>query len=710
MAITYEKDADNIVTLTIDMPGRSMNVINEELGEAVQANVAKLKEEKDLAGVIITSGKDAFVAGADIDGLFKITRAEDAFNMSEAFKAQLRMLETLGKPVVAGINGTALGGGLEICLACHHRIAINNPKTKLGLPEVKLGLLPGGGGVTRMVRLLGLQESFPYLTEGKELSPEKAKSVGIVDDLAADRDEMIAKAKEWIKANPNPKAPWDKSDYKMPGGKPTHPAVAQMLAIAPAIARKKTYGNYPAIEAIMAAAAEGANVDFDTASRIESRYFASLAVGQVAKNMIGTFWYQLNALKAGKSRPDGVEKTSTKKVGVLGAGMMGHGIAYVTALSGMDVVLKDVSQEAADAGKAKCEALLKKRVSRNKMTKEKMEEVLGRIKATGSAEDLKGCDLIIEAVFEDRGLKAKVTQEAEAQLDDTAVFGSNTSTLPITGLATASARPKNFVGIHFFSPVDKMPLVEIIKGEQTSDFALAKAFDYVLAIKKTPIVVNDSRGFYTSRVFGTYVQEGQALLAEGQHPRAIESAGLQAGMPVGPLALSDEVSLSLMKHIKEQTEKDFAAEGKTLPDHPAYKVLEVMTGKLDRLGKAHGAGFYEYPQNEPKHLWPGLRENFPPQNGDLPLQEMMDRMLYVQCLETVRCMEEGVFSSVADGNIGSVFGWGFAPWSGGVLQYINATGLEKFVARAKELAAKYGTRFQPPKKLVDMAEKGQKFE
>ncbi|MFM1919042.1 MAG: hypothetical protein RLZZ303_676 [Candidatus Hydrogenedentota bacterium] len=706
MAIKYEIDSDKIVTLTIDMEDRTMNVINDTFGAGMKAALERLFAEPEVAGVIVTSGKDTFVAGADIEMLWSLQTPEQAFNAVEEFKKALRALEKWGKPIVAGITGTALGGGLEIALACHHRICINNPKAKLGLPEVKLGILPAGGGVTRLVRILGLQEAFPYLAEGREISPEKALSAGIIHELAADREEMLAKAKAWIKANPKSKAPWDEDKFKLPGGAPTHPMVAQMLAIAPAVLRKKTFKNYPAPQAIMAAAVEGAHTDFDTASRIESRYFAKLAAGQVARNIIGTFWFQLNQIKGGLSRPKDVAPNPTKKVGVLGAGMMGHGIAFVSAMSGIDVVLKDATLEKSEEGKAKCEALLKKRVARGKMSKEKMEEVLGRIHATGDYADLKGCDLIIEAVFEDRELKAKVSVDAEAQIDETAVFGSNTSTLPITGLAQPVARPQNFVGIHFFSPVDKMPLVEIIRGQQTSDYALAKAFDYVLQIKKTPIVVNDSRGFYTSRVFATYVQEGMAMLTEGEHPRAIETAGLQAGMPVGPLVLADEVSLSLMKHIRDQTRKDFEAEGKALPEHPAFTVLEKMVG-LNRLGKAHGAGFYEY--SGEKKLWPGLSEQFPASSSPLPQQDLIDRMLFIQAIETVRCMEEGVFDSVADANIGSIFGWGFAPFTGGTLQFINHYGVSKFVQRAKDLEDKYGARFAVPKTLVDMAAAGESF-
>mgnify|MGYP001495143926 CR=1 FL=1 len=709
MTFQYEKDEQNIVTLTLDMPGRSANVLNDEFGEGFRAALAQLAAETNLAGVILTSAKKTFLAGADLEMIVGETDATAVFHNTQALKAGFRQLETLGKPVVAALNGTALGGGLELALACHHRIAIDDPRSKFGFPEVTLGLIPGGGGIMRLTRMIGLQPSFPYLSEGTQMNPQAAKAAGIIDDLAADRDEMLAKARAWILAHPQAKQPWDQPGYKMPGGDPKRPSVAQMLAIAPAILKKQTYGNYPAAEAIMAAAVEGAVVDFETATRIESRYFANVATGQTAKNMINAFWFQLNQINAGASRPADVPPQTTQKVGVLGAGMMGHGIAYVSAYAGMTVVLKDVDQARADAGKASIEAIVNKRVSRGKMSAAQKQEILGRITATGDAADLQGCDLIIEAVFEDRELKAKVTQEAEAQVAETAVFASNTSTLPITGLAERSLRPANFVGLHFFSPVDKMRLVEIITGAQTSPETLAKAFDYVLQIRKTPIVVNDSRGFYTSRVFSTYVQEGQALLGEGQHPRAIEMAGLQAGMPVGPLALSDEVSLGLMLHIREQTRQDMAAEGKELPSHPSDRVLDVMTGEYGRFGKAKGAGFYEYPANGGKYLWPELQTIFPRQGAKLSQEAMIERMMFIQALETARCYEEGVLTSVADANIGSIFGWGFAPFKGGTLQFINDYGVAKFVTRSEELAETYGERFQPPALLRQMAERGESF-
>ncbi|MDX1497339.1 MAG: 3-hydroxyacyl-CoA dehydrogenase NAD-binding domain-containing protein, partial [Salinisphaeraceae bacterium] len=692
--------------LTMDMPGRSMNVLNEQLTDPLAAAIERIETDEAVKGVIITSGKDSFVAGADIDGIFKITDPQEAYNAAREYQGFLRRLETCGKPVVAGLNGTALGGGLEMALACHYRVAINNPKAKFGLPEVKLGLLPGGGGTQRLPRIMGIQNALPYMLEGKDLRLEQAKSSGVINAIAEDREDMLKQAREWCLANPTAKAPWDAKGFKYPGGDAKHPAVVQMLAIAPSMLRDKTKGNYPAPENILASVVEGSLVDFDTALDTEARYFADLVVSQVSKNMINTFWYQMNALNKGESRPEGFERSQVKKVGILGAGMMGAGIAYVSAKVGIEVVLKDVSQEAADKGKAYSEGLMDKALKRGRTTNSKKEELLNRITATDKVEDLAGCDLIIEAVFEDRDLKATVTKETEAVMDPNGVFGSNTSTLPITGLAEASVRKDKFIGIHFFSPVDKMPLVEIIVGEETSDETLARAFDYVQQIKKTPIVVNDSRGFYTSRCFGTYVNEGVALLSEGQNPRAIEVAGLQAGMPVGPLALQDEVALSLALHVMTQSRKDL---GDDYVEPASEATLRKFVEELDRPGKKAGAGFYDYPEGGKKKLWPGLAEHFPPAAEKLSQQEMIDRMLFIQANETARCVEEGVVEKTGDANIGSIFGWGFAPHQGGTLQFINAYGVENFVERSRELAAKYGERFEPAAILVKMAEAGETF-
>ena len=706
-AIQYLKNDDGIIILTLDSPNQSANTMNADFRVALENIVSKLKSETSITGIIFRSAKKTFFAGGDLDELIQ-ARLEDAtpfFEMIQKMKAEFRYIETLGVPVVAALNGTALGGGWEIALGCHARIALNDPKTKFGLPEVTLGLLPGGGGIVRMVRLLGLQNAFPFLMEGKQFGVDKAKSLGLIQDTAETAEELMDKAIAWVKANPKSQQPFDVKGYKIPGGDPKTPAVAQMLAIAPAMLRDKTNGCYPAPEAIMAAAVEGAQVDVDTALTIESRYFTYLATGQVSKNMIGTFWHGMNAIKAGASRPKDVAKWQASKVGVLGAGMMGAGIAYSTAIKGVPVVLKDVSVENAEKGKAYSQKLLDKKVSQGRMTAEKRDQVLSLITATASAEDLKGCDLIIEAVFENQELKAKVTQEAEAFLVEGGVMASNTSTLPITGLANASKDQANFIGLHFFSPVDKMQLVEIIKGKNTSAETLAKAYDYVQQIGKIPIVVNDSRGFFTSRVFGTFVQEGLRLLHEGVHPARIEMAALKAGMPVGPLAIQDEVALTLSEHVANETRKALQAEGKDLPRSGADDVIQTMIHTFDRKGKAAGAGFYDYPEGGKKHLWEGLSHW--KKDVDISEQEMIDRFLFVQALDTLRCYEENVLESVIDANIGSIFGIGFAPWTGGAIQFLNQYGLDQAVQRANELEAKYGERFKAPQRLVESVPSGQ---
>ena len=711
-AIRYEKGQDQIVVLTLDMPGQSANTMNAVYREAMAATVARLQAEKDgIAGVVITSAKKTFFAGGDLNELIKVDKAhaKEFSDSVRVLKAQLRSLETLGKPVVAAINGAALGGGWEICLACHYRVALDDQSLQLGLPEVTLGLLPGGGGVVRMVRLLGLEKALPYLLEGKKIRPRQALQAGLIDALAVDRDELLAKARAWILAHPDAAQPWDNKAYQIPGGTPSSPKVAQMLAIAPSILRSKTNGCLPAPEKILCAAVEGAQVDFDTAHLIETRYFTELVTGQVAKNMIGTFWFQLNDINAGRSRPEGFAPYLTRKVGVLGAGMMGAGIAYVSACAGVEVVLKDINLAAAEKGKAHSATLLDKKVSRGQLTAEQREATLARIHPTQSDADLAGCDLIIEAVFEDRELKAKVSAAAQNVVGPDAVIASNTSTLPISGLATAVPDQTRFIGLHFFSPVDKMPLVEIIKGTQTSDETLARGFDFVLQIKKTPIVVNDSRGFFTSRVFGTFTNEGIAMLGEGVAAPMIETEARKAGMPLGPLAVSDEVSLSLMSHIRQQTAKDLQAEGKAVPTHPATQVIDLLVNEYQRMGKAAGGGFYEYPAGGQKYLWPELKSRFERPDQRISAQDVRDRLLFIQAIETVRCVEEGVLMSTADANVGSIFGIGFAAWSGGALQFINQYGLNDFIARARYLAEQYGERFSPPALLLQKAAQGEVF-
>lgn len=706
----FSAQSDNgIITVTIDQTERKMNVIGEGFNDAFATITDTFINDQDAKGLILTSGKSTFVVGADIDQLTTIETAEQAFDLVEDLKTSLRKLETSGKPVVAAITGTALGGGLELALACHYRIAIDSPKTKLGLPEVKLGLLPGGGGTQRLPRLIGIQKALELMTQGKELRPQQALEIGFIDDVAHDDDELISKAKAWINDNPKAQQPWDKKGFKIPGGDSNHPKMVQVFSMAPAMANQKSHGNYPAITHILSSVFEGCLTDIDNGLKIESRFFVACVLSDVSKNMINSLWTQLNSIKKGQSRPAGFERTKVSKVGILGAGMMGAGIAYVSAKAGMEVVLLDTAIEGAEKGKSYSTKLLDKAISRGRSTKDKKQALLDLIKTTTFYDDLEGCDLIIEAVFEDVDIKAQCTRQSEAVIPETAVYASNTSTLPITELAKASKRPNQFIGLHFFSPVDKMPLVEIIVGEKTDDATLAKGFDYVGQIGKTPIVVNDSRGFYTSRVFGTYVSEGIAMLAEGVHPRSIEVAGMKSGMPMPPLALQDEVSLSLSLHVMEQTKKAMEAEGKAFTPHPAMSVVEKMVKEFGREGKKVSKGFYDYPENGEKHLWSELTELYPTKDEQPSQQDLVDRLLYVQANETAKCYEENVVRTVADANIGSIFGWGFAPNQGGTLQFINSVGVDKFVARSRELAQKYGARFEPAQILVEMAAKGEVF-
>jgi 3-hydroxyacyl-CoA dehydrogenase/enoyl-CoA hydratase/3-hydroxybutyryl-CoA epimerase len=716
--IRWDSDADGIVTLTLDDPAQRANTMSGAYQASMQAAVDRLYAEKDsVTGVIITSGKDTFFAGGDLKLLSQVTDANAAeFGAGvTAIKADLRRLETLGKPVVAALNGAALGGGLEIALACHHRIALDNPKSQFGLPEVTLGLLPGGGGVTRVVRLLGIADGLmKVLLQGTRYKPAEAVEIGIVDELAATPDEMLGKARAWIKANPEAVQPWDAQGYRMPGGAPSNPKVAGMLPAFPANLRKQLKGApMPAPHHIMCAAVEGATVDIDTAFAIEGRYFVDLARGQVAKNMIQAFWFDLNSINAGGSRPAGYEPRPTQKVAVLGAGMMGAGIAYVSARAGIDVVLKDISLEAAEKGKAYSQKLLDKAVGRGKMTEAKRDEILARITPSADYADLAGCDLIVEAVFENVALKHEVFAQAEPVVNADALLGSNTSTLPITGLAEGVQRKQDFIGLHFFSPVDKMPLLEIIRGDQTSDEALARALDYSAQIKKTPIVVNDSRGFFTSRVIGTFVNEALAMLGEGVAPATIEQATTQAGYPVGALQLADELNMELFLKIRNETRAALEAAGTSHPRHPAEQVIEKMV-ELGRPGRLRGAGFFDYDENGKRiGLWPGLAEIFP-LAGDpasVDITELEQRMLVIEAVESARCVEEGVIVQTADANIGSIMGIGFPPWTGGVLQYINGFpgGVAAFVARADELAEKYGERFAPNPLLRKKAENGETF-
>ncbi|TQF06036.1 3-hydroxyacyl-CoA dehydrogenase [Kitasatospora acidiphila] len=714
--IRWEQDQEGIVTLVLDDPDQSVNTMNSRFTEQFQEVVARLAATEGLRGVILTSAKKTFFAGGDLRMLSAVQpeHAEEFLAGSLTLKQAMRTLETLGVPVVAAINGSALGGGLELALACHHRIALNTPKSKIGFPEVTLGLLPGGGGVVRTVRLLGLADALlKWLLTGRQYRPAAAVEAGLVHELADTQEELLAKARAWVLANETAQQPWDVKGYKIPGGTPATPALAAQLPAYPANLRKQLNGApYPAPRNVLAAAVESSQVDVDTAMVIEARYFTELATGQTAKNMIQALFFDMQAVNAGASRPAGVPERPVSKVAVLGAGMMGAGIAYACAKAGLQVVLKDMTVEAAEHGKAYSAGLLDKAVARGRSTAEQRDELLGRITATADVADLAGCDAVIEAVFENVELKHKVFQEVQGVVAPDALLCSNTSTLPISLLAEGVERDADFIGLHFFSPVDKMPLVEIIRGVRTGEEAVARAFDLVRKLGKTPIVVNDSRGFFTSRVIGQFINEGVAMVAEGVEPASIEQAAAQAGYPAKVLSLLDELTLTLPRKIRGEARRAVEEAGRAWEPHPADVVFDRMVEEFNRPGRSGGAGFYEYDEDGRRgRLWPGLREHFARPDAEVPFEDMKERMLFAEALDSVRCLEEGVLTSVADANVGSILGIGYPAWTGGVLQYINGYqgGPAGFAARARELAAKYGERFAPPAMLERIAAEGGTF-
>jgi 3-hydroxyacyl-CoA dehydrogenase / enoyl-CoA hydratase / 3-hydroxybutyryl-CoA epimerase len=702
--------ADGIATITFDEPGSPVNTMCDQWRNDLDEVTAQVVRDKDaIRGIVLASNKTTFFAGADLKGTMRLKPSDGPrlFEEIQQIKKNFRTLETLGKPVATCLNGAALGGGWEVALVGHYRVAVDDPKIQLGLPEITLGLIPGASGITKMTRLLGLMGAQPYIMESKLFSPAEALELGLVHELVSDAAQLRPAALAWIETHAGSAVPahhpWDDKNYKMPGGTPNNPKIAGMLAVAPAVLKQKTRGLYPAPEYALAAMVEGAQVDFDTALRIESRYLAKLVVNPVAKNMINTFFFNMNAIKSGQSRPKDIPRYRPQKIGILGAGMMGGGIAYAQAARGIATVLKDVSAEKAEAGKAYSAKITQPRVEKGRMSPHDQAALLARITPTGSAEALRGCDLIIEAVFENRELKARVTQEAEPMLAAGGFFASNTSTLPISGLAKASKHPEKFVGIHFFSPVDKMKLVEIIRGKQTDDETVARAFDYVQSLGKIPIVVNDSRGFFTSRVFGTFVMEGAAMVGEGIPAPVVEQAGIQAGMPVGPLAVLDETALSLSVHVLDQTRADLRAEGGTYIATPGELLVERLVKEFDRNGRAAGGGFYDYPQDKgaKKSLWPELKTLFEKPGVAWDMQDLKDRLLYRQAVETARCLSENVLTTVHDANIGSIFGIGFPAWTGGALQFIYGVGVDAFCARASQLAENYGPGFAVTAKVQD---------
>ena len=718
---TFEIDADGIALITWNMPGRSMNVIDAKVMEELAAIVERVATDAAVKGAVLTSGKEAFCAGADLSMLETQSRTfaelrkskgekganEFLFEESRKLSQIARRMETCGKPWVAAINGTAMGGGLELALACHHRIASDNDKTRLGLPEIKVGLFPGGGGTQRIARMLQPADALQFLLKGDQLRLNRAKAMKLVDEVVPAAD-LVAKSKDWIKAGGTAKAPWDNDGFKLPGGAVYSKAGMMVWPAANALYRRETYDNYPAARAIIQVVYEGVQLPMDQALRVESRYFAKILRSPEAAAMIRSLFVSMQELNKGARRPAAVPARPIKKVGVLGAGFMGAGVAYVSALAGIDVVLIDRDQETADKGKAHSQKLMTDQVNKGRATAADRDAVLARITATPDYAALKGCDLIVEAVFEDRKIKEEVIAKAQEAIGKDTIFGSNTSTLPISSLATAFKDVRRFVGIHFFSPVDRMMLVEVILGKKTGDAALAVALDYVRAIRKTPIVVNDSRGFYTSRVVGTYIREGHLMLAEGVPAAMIENVGRMAGMPVGPLSLNDEVAVDLAWKILKATEADL---GPQAIDERQKALLQEMVEKRGRYGRKNGKGFYDYPQNGPKRLWPGLADlqttKLDPDTIDV--EELKHRLLAIQALESARCIQEGVVTDMREADVGSILGFGFAPFTGGTISYIDGMGTKAFVELCSGLAKKYGDRFKPSKLLRDMAKKGETF-
>lgn len=709
-SISMRVDGDGIALLSIDAPGRAMNVLSDVVLQELDRHVERLGSDDAIRGAVIASAKSSFVAGADLKEILGVLEgpreAATLYRWIRDFNSIFRRLETCGKPVVAAINGTALGGGLELCLACHHRVAADNGKAVIGLPEVRVGLLPGAGGTQRLPRLIGIEKALPLMVQGRHLRPAEALELGIVDQVVP-ADQLLETARRWLLENGDPVQPWDRKGFRVPGGTAaTSPRVAQAFCAGTALVARESQRNYPAPLSIMSCVYEGTLVPLDTGLRIEARYFAELLLGSVPRNLIRSLFVNKGAADKLSLRPGTWPSRQVRRLGVLGAGMMGSGIATVAARAGMEVVLLDTSQELAERGLAHVGRHLQARVDRGRATAEESAAVLARVHAGTDFGALAGSDLVIEAVFEDRRLKAEVTARAEAVVSEACLFASNTSTLPISGLAEASVRPRRFIGLHFFSPVERMPLVEVIVGRETSEESVAHALDFVAQLRKTPILVNDSRGFYTSRVFSTYVDEGLLMLAEGVSPALIENGARRAGMAVGPLAVSDEVTIELQYKIARQTELDLGPEYRPLG---SFQVVRTFYEHLQRWGRRYGKGFYDYPRQGGKRLWPGLADLYPAADRQPSLQQVERRLLYRQSLETVRCMDEGVIGDPAHADLGSILGWGFPAWSGGVLSLIETVGLERFNERCDRLAESLGPRFRVPDSLRERAREGRLF-
>ena len=707
--IRYAVDADGIATLTLDYPGKTMNVIDQAFMDSLEVCIARIQSDEQVRGAIITSGKDSFVAGADLMGMEANIDAMADLPVAELFEScaslskLLRKLETVGKPLVAAINGMALGGGYEICLACHHRIAADAPSVMVGLPEAQVGLLPGAGGTQRLPRMIGILAAMPFLMEGKQLQAVKAKEAGLVNEVVAP-EQLLAAAKAWLLANPTAQQPWDVKGFRIPGGGPLDPRVAPAFVVGNTMLQAKTYHNMPAPLCIQSCIYEGCQLPIDKGLRIESKYMSVLSRSPVARGMIRTLFVNKTKAEKGMHRPAGFEPFKCRKLGMIGAGMMGAGIALVAAQRGIDVVLIDREQADAEKGKQYSEKVLAKLVDKGRQTREKADAILARITPSTDYELLRDADMVVEAVFEDRAIKAEVTKKLDAVLPASCVLASNTSALPISLLAQASERPDRFIGLHFFSPADKMPLVEVIRGKQTSDATLAQALDFIAQLKKTPIVVNDKRGFFTSRFIGAFVDDAIGMVAEGIAPALIENCAKHAGMPVGPLAITDELSIDLSKHAGESQAKEFPDEYK---QGRSVAIINKLFD-LGRLGRKVGKGFYDYEESG-KHLWPGLAEHYPLKSQQPSPHDLKQRILYVQAVEGARAMEEGVLLAPADGDIGSILGVGFPAYTGGPFCFIDGVGLPQFVAEADRLADLFGEQLRPPQLLRDMATKGQTF-
>jgi len=702
--IRYKKDTDQIVTLTLDMTNRNVNIINHKVAKAFEPVIKHLQEEKEkgeLRGLIITSAKKTFMAGGDLDYLYNCKDAKEIFDYSQSLKKIYRQLEMPGIPVVAAINGTALGSGFELAMACHHRVVINRPKLRLGHPEVHIGFMPGNGGVIRMLWLLGIEKAYPVLASGKRYTPKEALEVGIIDELAESEEEMLEKCRQYIFDHPEGRRPWDFQGGAIPEGSAKNVEVVKIIQRLASGLALNAYNNFPAPQAILNTLVEGSLVDFDTALRIESRYFTQLLLSEESHNMTKAFWFDDNAITSGQMRPKGFGKFRPRKVGIIGAGQMGSGIAFDCLRRGMEVVIKDVSQSIAARGREHVHKRLDIFVQHGRITLEEKKRLLGRIHPTENAEDFETCDIVIEAVFENAMVKSKVTREAEQHMDEYALFATNTVSIPITQLAESSARPENYVGLHFFAPVEEVPLVEVVRGEKTSDETIARAFDFVKALRKTPIIVKDSWGFYVSRVQNTYILEGIQMLQEGYTPALIENLGVQVGMPQGALALADDMGLDLVLKYENQAAKHY---GSKYLRHPSVSVLDKMVKELTRSGRSVRAGFYEYDNLGERSLWEGLSEHFPNNRKEYSREEIMERFLFAQVIEAVWCLQEGIIQSEPEANLGSIHGWGFPSFKGGVLQYINSYGVPEFMDRCKHYEEQYGPRFKAPKWLRQKAE------